>query len=106
MYSTGTPFFLAAATISSDSTLRTRGSLAPWSTISGTLILLALNSGEMRRRRALSALGSPNSAYNASRNDSHQGGTLSSVRTQFEIPNRSTPVLNASGWSVSAASTM
>ena len=62
MYSTGTPFFLAAATISSDSTLSTRGSFAPCSTMSGTLILSALNSGEMLRSRALSVFGSPISA--------------------------------------------
>src|SRR5215469_15859280 len=31
-YSTGTLFFLTASTISSDSGLMTRGSLAPWST--------------------------------------------------------------------------
>jgi hypothetical protein len=35
----GAPFFFAAATISSLSTLSTRGSFAPCSTINGTLII-------------------------------------------------------------------
>src|SRR5262245_26213854 len=34
------------------------------------------------------------------------GGVLFNVCTQFEMPNRSTPTLKASGCSVSAASTM
>ena len=39
LFSLQLPRFRAAATISSDSTWSTRGSLAPWSTISGDLIL-------------------------------------------------------------------
>src|SRR5262249_15557787 len=58
-YSTGIPFFLAAATMSSDSGLMTRGSLAPWRTIRGLLILSAWKSGETASSISRSFTGSP-----------------------------------------------
>ncbi len=58
-YSTGTPFFLTAATMSSDSPRMTRGSLAPWITKSGLRILSAWRRGEVSSRNARSACGSP-----------------------------------------------
>jgi hypothetical protein len=58
-YSTGTLFFCTAATMSSDSGLITRGSLAPCSTMSGRLILSAWNSGEVSMRKSRWVAGSP-----------------------------------------------
>ena len=48
MYSTGKPRSRSATTIWSDSRLLTRGSLAPWTTSSGVLILCAELSGDCR----------------------------------------------------------
>src|SRR5262252_478736 len=97
MYSTGTLFFFTAATMSSDSGLMTRGSLAPWSTIKGLVILSAANNGEIERSLSSSVSGLPISWYKDLRNDSQYGGMLFKVRTQLEIPNRSTPARNSSG---------
>src|SRR3546814_981016 len=67
-------------------------------------MFFAWNSGEMRRCRSASVAGSPISSYSASLNDSHHGGMLSSVRTQFMTPKMLTPASNTSGSNASARS--
>ena len=74
MYSIGTPFFFAAATISSDSTLSTRGSLAPCRTISGALIFVGVEERRDAPQPLGVDLGVAHLRESASRNDAHHGG--------------------------------
>src|SRR5687768_1539225 len=95
-YSTGIPFAFAAATISSDSTCNTLGSLLPCRTMKGFLIFFAWNKGDLLYNITESFTGSPSSVYRASRKEVHHGGMLFSVRFQLVTPKIFTPTLNSS----------
>ena len=75
-------------------------------TSSGFEMFSAWKRGEMARSRSPSVAGSPSSVYSDSFCASHQGGMLSSVRTQFVTPKMLIPTSKASGSNASAAATM
>ena len=88
-YSTALPFSRSATTIWSDSCCVTRGSLAPCTTSSGTLIWSQWKSGEraIRSSRSASIAGLPTRLYHEpSRNGFQYSGKLLMSVSRFDGP--------------------